>query len=65
VHTLAVGLAIDVRKAEGVANSAGTPGYMAPETYQEDSPIALSYDMWAIGCIMYEMLFAFPPFGEF
>jgi serine/threonine protein kinase len=48
---------------EDVPKAAGTLGYIAPESYA-DAPIAWGVDLWALGCIMYEMLFAFPPFGE-
>ncbi len=38
----------------------GTPGYMAPEIYQK-LPVDLRSDIFAVGCILYELLTGHPP----
>ena len=40
----------------------GTPFYIGPEVWLEQ-PQYLSVDIWALGCILYEMLTFFPPFS--
>jgi len=39
----------------------GTPDYMAPELLTEDS-YDLAVDYWAMGCIIFEMLYGYTPF---
>ena len=39
----------------------GTPYYMAPEIFQE-RPYGFASDMWALGCILYEMCQGGVPF---
>jgi serine/threonine-protein kinase len=34
----------------------GTPAYMSPEQASAQGPIGLATDLWALGCIAYEML---------
>jgi eukaryotic-like serine/threonine-protein kinase len=34
----------------------GTPAYMSPEQASAQGPIGLRSDLWALGCIVYEML---------
>lgn len=40
----------------------GTPFYMAPEIYEE-APYSYKSDVWAMGCVFYEMLAQKPAFG--
>ena len=39
----------------------GTPLYMSPELVQE-KPYDHTSDLWALGCIMYELYTGLPPF---
>jgi calcium-dependent protein kinase len=41
---------------------AGTPYYMAPEVCRAKPQYAHPSDMWSLGCILFTMVFAFPPF---
>lgn len=42
----------------------GTPAYMAPEQCQNSAQVDHRSDLYAVGCIMYEMLCSEPPFGH-
>lgn len=39
----------------------GTPLYMSPELVQE-KPYDHTSDLWALGCILYELYMGLPPF---
>jgi serine/threonine protein kinase len=41
---------------EGPAPALGTPGYQSPEQQQEGVEIDERSDLWALGCILYELL---------
>jgi serine/threonine-protein kinase ULK4 len=40
----------------------GTPSYMAPELLELDGVFSFESDLWAIGCMMYELAQGVPPF---
>eukprot|EP00047_Mylnosiga_fluctuans_P007739 m.255244 g.255244 ORF g.255244 m.255244 type:complete len:799 (+) comp19374_c0_seq1:30-2426(+) len=48
---------LDVRRT-----CVGSPYYMSPEVCQ-DQPYNRKSDMWALGCVLYEMCALAPPFG--
>jgi len=61
------GIAIAVTKSSGArltetGLSVGTPYYMSPEQATGDREITAASDVYALGCVLYEMLVGEPPY---
>jgi len=46
----------------GLQTKRGTPSYMPPELFQEGAPHSYASDLWALGCLLFEMAAGHPPF---
>uniref|UniRef100_A0A3P9L2L2 G protein-coupled receptor kinase n=1 Tax=Oryzias latipes TaxID=8090 RepID=A0A3P9L2L2_ORYLA len=56
-----LGLAVKLSEGRLVRGTVGTVGYMAPEVISGDK-YGLCVDWWGLGCLIYEMTAAKPPF---
>eukprot|EP00300_Choanocystis_sp_HF-7_P014630 c18754_g1_i1.p1 GENE.c18754_g1_i1~~c18754_g1_i1.p1 ORF type:complete len:1181 (+),score=179.46 c18754_g1_i1:348-3545(+) len=48
----------------GKLRKRGTPFYMAPELFRRDGVHSVKSDMWAFGCVLYELATGRPPFAS-
>mmetsp|Transcript_7800 Transcript_7800/g.12409 ORF Transcript_7800/g.12409 Transcript_7800/m.12409 type:complete len:559 (+) Transcript_7800:39-1715(+) len=60
-YLIDLGLAVDLSESTPSANVVGTLGYVSPEAMRGEGS-GLPGDVWALGCILYEMMFGFSPF---
>ena len=51
------------RESSNMRSMVGTPNYWCPELVQ-DTPYTDKADVWALGCILYEMCMLQPPFAN-
>ena len=42
----------------------GTPDYMALELVEGRTPITKAVDWWSLGCILFQMIWGYPPFND-
>jgi serine/threonine protein kinase/Tfp pilus assembly protein PilF len=66
VADFGIASAVDVARDEHITatgTSLGTPAYMSPEQAMGE-PVDSRADVWALGCVLYEMLSGEPPFGR-
>ena len=59
---LALGVAGNGRLTE-TGLSLGTPHYMSPEQATGDATVGPQTDIWALGCVLYEMIVGEPPYN--
>lgn len=65
VTDFGIARAISTAGAERLTSSSlvlGTPAYMAPEQADSDAPLDGRADIYALGCVLFEMLAGDPPF---
>jgi len=50
--------------SKSVTHGLGRHGFMAPETYDRNNPISFAADIWALACVLVEILGGKRPFAE-
>lgn len=51
-------------QARRAPKNRGTPYYMAPELFVKDGVHSFASDLWALGCVLYELAAGRPPFAS-
>jgi serine/threonine-protein kinase len=59
---IALAVSGGAERLTGTGLSIGTPLYMSPEQATGDAAIGPTTDVWALGCVLYEMLVGEPPY---
>ena len=55
---------IDAAETASTSGPVGTPLYMAPEQVAEEQELTVGTDVWALGCILHELLSGSPAFAS-
>jgi serine/threonine-protein kinase ULK4 len=53
----------DTEAGENGKPKSGTPYYMAPELFSDEGVYSFASDMWALGCVLFELATGKPPFS--
>ena len=65
ISDFGIALAVSAGGGERITEtglSLGTPHYMSPEQATGDQAVGPATDIWALGCVLYEMLVGEPPY---
>jgi serine/threonine-protein kinase len=65
ISDFGIALAVSSLSADRLTDtglSLGTPHYMSPEQATGDQSVGRATDIWALGCVLYEMLVGEPPY---
>jgi tRNA A-37 threonylcarbamoyl transferase component Bud32 len=65
VSDLGLSITRDARQGAGQGDIMGTPGYMAPERVAGEVALDCRTDIYALGCMVYQMVTGRRPFQEF
>jgi len=60
---IALAVSAGARRLTESGLSVGTPHYMSPEQATGDSAVGPATDVWALACVLYEMLVGEPPYN--
>jgi len=60
---IALAVSAGERRLTETGISIGTPLYMSPEQSTGDAAVGPATDVWALGCVLYEMLVGEPPYN--
>ena len=52
------------KSGERVHRTLGTAHYMPPEAFVNAKGYNIKFDVWSLGCCLYEIVVGHPPFGQ-